>query len=95
MAKNDLPDLMGDRMGELLGGRKDTRKTDIGSTKTPRKSHGSTTKKPQKETLEKYHVRFYPSDWRLLERYFRSKGLTVSAGLRLVVSEFLERERLR
>lgn len=95
MAKNDLPDLMGDRMGELLGGRKDTQKTDRQPTKTTRKTHKRTTNRPQKETLGKYHVRFYQSDWKLLEEHFRSKGLTVSAGLRLVVSEFLERERLR
>ena len=87
MAKNDMPDLM----GEILGGRKTDRKP----TKCPQTTHESTTDTPQREALEKYHVRFHPSVWSLLEKHFRAKGISVSAGLRLVVSEYLNREGLR
>ncbi len=92
MAKNDLPDLMGDRMGELLGGRKDTQKTDRQPTKTPRKVHRRPTKTPQRGALQKYHIRLHEEDWNRLKDHFETKGLSASSGIRMIIKEFMERE---
>ena len=69
-------------------------------TEAPQRNHEVTTEDPQKhhkqptrEALTKYHVRFNPDDWQWLKEHFEGKGLTVSAGLRMIAREYQQREK--
>ena len=88
MAKK-LPD---DRMEHFLSRSTKARQTphDI-----PTKDPQGATETPHKEVLKKYHIRFQEADWKKLQAYFERKGLSVSSGIRMIVSEFMEREGLK
>ena len=82
-----------DLMGEALSGSAHKR-----TTEAPRTPHRKPTNAPQathKSTLEKYHVRFAPEDWKLLQEHFDDQGISVSAGLRQIVREYMKRKGLR
>jgi hypothetical protein len=64
-------------------------------TETPQKTHESTTDTPQRGAMEKYNIRMLPTDWEALKRHFEAKGLTISAGLRMVLKEYMSKEQIR
>ena len=61
----------------------------------PQTTHRQTTKKPaprktdKRTTMKKYHVRFQEQDWAALRRHFEARGISVSAGLRMVVLDYM------
>ena len=50
------------------------------------------TKRSTVAVLKRYDVRFHPDDWDALKRHFSAKGLSISAGLRMIVKEYMNRE---
>ena len=82
---------MGKRTPDLLDSmlpKKDTQQPTEASTNTPQTPDIHSTK----AALKRYDVRFAPDDWKWLKSHFRTKGLTVSAGLRMIVKEYIGRE---
>lgn len=69
---------------------------DLKSGKTTHKNSTDTTHKPDKQstdnTLKRYDVRFNPDDWQALKMHFESQGLTISAGLRMIVKRYMKDE---
>jgi len=49
---------------------------------------------PEKEPLKQRQIRMSDTDWTWLQRHFLSKGLTISAGLRMIVKEYMSKERI-
>jgi|GEM_PF-2839871 hypothetical protein len=85
MSKKPIPD-MDDLMA--LKSRKATQKATESSTDDTQAPHKHSTG----NTLKRYDVRFNPDDWEWLKQHFEAKGLTVSAGLRMIVKEYLTKE---
>ena len=101
MSKKAVPDGF---MDNFMSGKSPTdapQKTDKRPTKAPRKAHKITTetrRKPgintTKAPLKKYHIRLSEKDWKALQTHFNAKGLKVSQGIRLIVSEYMEKKGL-
>ena len=66
----------------------DTQKPDERSTDTTQATHERSTS----NTLKRYDVRFNPDDWEWLKQHFQAKGLPVSAGLRMIAKEYIDRD---
>lgn len=58
-------------------------------TEDPQTPHESTTTDPRAGPMQKYHIRMNPGDWETLKRYFAADGLTISAGIRSVLKQFI------
>lgn len=85
MSKKPVPSM--DDLYDLKSKKPDdTQKATEGSTSTAQ----TTRKGSTDNTLKRYDVRFDPNDWEWLKQHFRAKGLTVSAGLRMVIKQYIE-----
>ena len=69
----------------IVSDQLDTQTPPEGSTTNTQSTHISSTK----ATLKRYDVRFAPDDWEWLKQHFEAKGLTVSAGLRMIVKDYM------
>ena len=76
-----------DELVNLKAKRDDTQEPTKHSTKNTQTPHERSTD----ATLKRYDVRFNPDDWEWLKQHFQAKGLTVSAGLRMIVKEYMNR----
>ena len=69
---------------------------DLKSKKPTHKNSTKTTQKPTEKstyaTLKRYDIRFNPDDWEALKQHFSGQGLTVSAGIRMVVKKYMQQE---
>ena len=70
---------------EQVAGISNTQTTHKHSTDDTQTTHEGSTN----AVLKRYDVRFAPDDWDQLKRHFESKGLTISAGLRMIAKEYL------
>jgi hypothetical protein len=50
---------------------------------------------PSDENMKQYIFRMPPKDHILLKQHFKNKGISVSAGLRLIIYEYMDSEELR
>ena len=53
----------------------------------------STAEPPEEERLELVSLRLPPSMKNRLQQHFRRKGLKLSAGIRMLLAEYIDRER--
>ena len=64
--------------------------------KAPQTTHKSIENDPQTThnvgPLVKRHIRITDDDWQRLQIHFRSQSLTISAGIRMIIKEYMERE---
>jgi len=49
--------------------------------------------KPQDERLKIRNIRMADSDWEKLKAYFAARGLSISAGIRFIVKEYLRQHQ--
>ena len=65
-------------------------------TTDPQETHKGTTNDPQTThdvgPLKKRHIRIADNDWQRLQDYFSSQGLSVSAGIRMIIKQYMSRE---
>ena len=47
------------------------------------------------ENMKVYNIRFSETEMNLLRKHFRSNGLSLSAGIRMVVSIYMKQEGLK
>lgn len=47
-----------------------------------------------RETMTQHNFRMPESDYRALEDHFRDIGLSIGAGIRMVLREYMKRERI-
>ncbi len=47
------------------------------------------------ENMKVYNIRFPETEMNLLRKYFRSNGLSLSAGIRMAVSKYMKEEGLK
>lgn len=80
MSKKQVPPDLMDR----LAGRT-TQTPDKHSTNDTQTTHIHSTS----NTLKRYDVRLDPDDWEWLKAHFKTRGLSVSAGLRMIVKEYI------
>ena len=90
MSKKAVPD---DFMDSFMSG-KDPQKTDKDTTTDPQATDERPTRDVQKTPLERYQFRLHPEDWRRLQDHFEARGISVSAGIRMIIREYLDRERV-
>jgi hypothetical protein len=64
------------------------------TTDAPQKGHSVPTDAPQRGPMKKYHIRMEPKDWEALQRHFEADGLTVSAGIRMVIKKYMRDESM-
>ena len=84
MAREKTPDLM----DEFLG----SKKPHISTTSAPQTTHGKTTKR---SALTKYHIRLHDEDWKALQEHFEAQGISVSAGIRMVLVQYMRSKGIR
>ena len=48
----------------------------------------------ERATMKKYHIRFQEQDWDALQRHFEARGISISAGIRMVVLDYIAKEGL-
>ena len=88
MSKKPMPSM--DELVNLKAKRDDTQAPTKHSTNNTQTPHERSTD----ATLKRYDVRFNPDDWEWLKQHFQAMGLTVSAGLRMIVKEYMGKEKL-
>lgn len=49
--------------------------------------------KPQDERLKIRNIRMADSDWKRLKEHFATRGLSVSAGIRFIVKDYLRQNQ--
>lgn len=49
--------------------------------------------KPQDERLKIRNIRIADSDWKRLKEHFSARGLSISAGIRFIVKEYLRQHQ--
>jgi predicted DNA binding CopG/RHH family protein len=49
--------------------------------------------KPLDERLKIRNIRMADSDWKMLKAHFAARGLSVSAGIRFIVKEYLRQHQ--
>ena len=48
----------------------------------------------ERETMTQHNFRMQETDYRILEDHFRDLGLSIGAGIRMALREYMKRERL-
>ena len=60
-----------------------------------REMKGRNLKQIINENMKVYNIRFFETEMKLLRKHFRSNGLSLSAGIRMVVSIYMKQEGLK
>lgn len=47
---------------------------------------------PQKENLKQHNFRMKDTEWNRLKIHFQGKGLSIAAGLRMIILEYMKKE---
>lgn len=51
--------------------------------------------KPAWENMRQHNFRMKQSEWNRLKDHFQSKGLSVAGGVRMILLEYMEKNRVR
>ena len=91
MSKKKVPDNF---MQDFLAGKPtDPQPTDDRPTEDIQQTDIVQTDDAQKGETPRRQIRISDADWNELKRHFEARGLTVSAGIRMIVKEYLRGER--
>ena len=48
-----------------------------------------------KEPMTQHNFRMKESNWRALQEHFESKGLTIAQGIRMILNDYINEQRIR